>query len=297
MEIGSLDQIAEESATEVEALEAGNSAEQPQTPAAAPAQPSAPAEATPAGEVKPAAEPAQPAAEPQETFTHIDPKTLSPELQQVYKSLQADYTRKRQLETQKIRDLETKLASQGQQPATQTQVPAAPDSADFLGQLGITEEQLAKMSLPEYTAKVLEAAKQGVQIETEQKNVEAFESQATVDFLSMDARLNPEVTGSFEPRMASWVAGEMDKAYQQHIEDTGSPIGFDHKTTASKLINDWDTWIETQLKTKIEQTTKAAQNKANKHLRQAPPGTQAKSTVTDVDSLDDAIEASLDEQD
>lgn len=290
---GSLDQMAEEAANEVDVLEEGNSAEQTHNPATPEAQPSAPATATPAGEAKPAAEPAQPTAE-QEAFTHIDPKTLSPELQQVYKSLQADYTRKRQAETAKIREMEAKLAAQGQ-PQVQPQVPNEPGNQDFLGQLGLTEEQLSKMSLQEYTAAVLEAAKRGVQLETEQKTVETFESQAVVDFLSTDPRLNPELEGSFEPRMATWVGSEMDKAYEKHINETGTPLGFDYRAEATKLVGQWDEWIENQLKQKVAKTTENAKNNAQKHLRSAPPGTQSRSTVQNAPSLDDAIEAAFDE--
>lgn len=291
---GSLDQMAEEAANEVEVLEEGNSAEQTPTPAAPEAQPSAPAKATPAGEAQPTAEPAKPTEE-QETFTHIDPKTLSPELQQVYKSLQADYTRKRQAERQQVREMEAKLAQQTQ-PQAQPQVPNQPGSQDFLGQLGLTEAQLAKMTLPEYTAYVLEAAKQGVKLETEQKTVESFEQQAVTEFLSTDPRLNPEIESAFEPRMATWVGSEMDKLYQKHIEETGSPLGFDYRANAQQLVGQWDAWIESQLKEKVAKTTANAKNNAQKHARSAPPGSQPRSTVSTAPSLDDAIEAAFDEQ-
>lgn len=288
--------MAEEAANEVEVSDEGTSAEQTPTPAAPEVKPSEPAEESTAVETKPAAEQAQPEVT-QETFTHIDPKTLSPELQQVYKSLQADYTRKRQAETAKIRDMEAKLANQGQQAETQQQVPTQPGNEDFLAQLGLTEEQLANMSLPEYTALVLEAAKRGVQIETEQKTVATFEDQAVVDFLSVDARLNPEVTASFEPRMATWVGSEMDKAYEKHINETGSPIGFDYRTKATELIAQWDSWFEEQLKTKLAKTTETAKHNAKAHQRSAPPGTSsARTTQTSAPSLDDAIDAAIDEQ-
>lgn len=286
--------MAEEAANEVEVSEPGNSAEQTPEPAKTEAAPSTPAEATPAGEAKPAVEPAKTEAEA-ETFTHIDPKTLSPELQQVYKSLQADYTRKRQAETAKIREYEAKLAQQSQAPVSQPSVPTQPGNQNFLADLGLTEEQLAKMSLPEYTALVIEKAKNGLQIETEQKTVQNYEEQAVVEFLSVDARLNPEVTDSYEPRMATWVGSEMDKLYADYVQKNGSPLGFDHRTEATKLISQWDTWMEEQLKTKIAKTTENAKLKAKTHLKSAPPGTQAKSTVSRSASLDDAINESFDE--
>lgn len=285
--------MAEEAANEVEVSDEGNSAEQTPTPAKPEATPSAPATATPAGEAQPVAEPAKPTEE-QEAFTHIDPKTLSPEMQAVYKSLQADYTRKRQAETAKIREMEAKLAQQTQ--TVQPQVPTQPGNQDLLGQLGLTEAQLAKMSLPEYTNYVLEAAKRGVQLETEQKSVESFEQQAVTEFLSTDPRLNPEIESAFEPRMATWVGSEMDKLYQQHIDETGSPLGFDYRANATKLVGQWDEWIENQLKTKVAKTTENAKNNAQKHMRSAPPGSQPRSTVSTAPSLDAAIEAAFDEQ-
>lgn len=291
---GSLDQMAEEAANEVEVSEDGNSAEQTQTPVTPEATPSTQADATPAGEAKPTVEQAQPTAE-QEAFTHIDPKTLPPELQPVYKSLQADYTRKRQAETAKIRDMEAKLAAQSQMATAQPEVPTQPGNQDFLANLGLTEAQLAKMSLPEFTAYVIEASKRGVQIETEQKSVESFENQAVTDFLSTDPRLNPHIESSFEPRMATWVGSEMDKLYQAHIDETGSPLGFDYRTNAQKLIGQWDGWMEEQLKLKVAKTTQNARQNAKSHLKSAPPGSQARSTTSSSPSLDDALEESLDE--
>ena len=218
-------------------------------------------------------------------------------MQAVYKSLQADYTRKRQSESARVRELESKLAEKGA--ATTAQTPATPNepgNQDFLGKLGLTEEKLAKMSLPEYTAYVLEAAKQGVQIETEAKAVETFESQAVSDFVTTDPRLNPEITSAFEPRMASWVASEMDKAYAKHIEETGSPLGFDYRTPAAEFVRQWDEWMENQVKNKVAKTTELAKTNAQKHLKSAPPTTTAKSTTGKSASLDDAISESIDEQ-
>jgi hypothetical protein len=46
----------------------------------------------------------------EERFTGVDPSTLSPENQVVYKALQADYTRKRQADAEKSRDLDMRIA-------------------------------------------------------------------------------------------------------------------------------------------------------------------------------------------
>jgi len=43
-----------------------------------------------------------------EDFTTVNPETLAPELQAVYKSMQADYTRKTQAVSQKVKEFETK---------------------------------------------------------------------------------------------------------------------------------------------------------------------------------------------
>jgi hypothetical protein len=45
-----------------------------------------------------------------ERFSNIDPKTLSPELQVVYKSMQADFTRKSQANAEKAGELEARMA-------------------------------------------------------------------------------------------------------------------------------------------------------------------------------------------
>lgn len=292
---GSLDQMAEQAVVEQETEGSvdESSAEPTQTPAEPDAQTSETSEPAEASVETPATE--QPAAEAQaESFTHIDPKTLSPELQQVYKSLQADYTRKRQAETARVRELEAQVAAHGQ---NAPQVPTQPGNPqDFLGQMGLTPEQLEKMSLPEYTQYVLEAAKRGIQIESETKSIESFESQAVVDFLSTDPRLNPEIEGSFEPRMATWVGSEMDKAYEKYIAETGSPLGFDHRAEATKLVGQWDSWIDSQVKNKVAKTTQMAKTNAQRHQKAAPPTSSARSQAAGGMGIEDAFDSAFDEQ-
>jgi hypothetical protein len=66
----------------------------PVAPANTPAPTETPAAVDPAAVADPVTPPEAGTEEP--TFTHIDPSTLSPELQQLHRSLQADYTRKTQ---------------------------------------------------------------------------------------------------------------------------------------------------------------------------------------------------------
>ena len=89
-------------AIESDAGDSGGESGSP-APAAAPA-PVGPEQATPVdsntpqGSDTPGATPDAPAVEPsvEDSFTTIDPNQLPPELQPIYKSLQADYTRKTQ---------------------------------------------------------------------------------------------------------------------------------------------------------------------------------------------------------
>ncbi len=80
---------------------------QPETTSQEPITETTAPETTPQGEVAPEVVEGKPTEKPEsgskesDGFTRIDPKTLPPELQSIYKSMQADYTRK----TQEVADL------------------------------------------------------------------------------------------------------------------------------------------------------------------------------------------------
>ncbi len=125
----------------------------------------------------------------EESFTSVDPKTLSPELQAQYKNLQRDYTRKQQAAAEKVRQYETQLAEhqrqvqqyqtwaqqiqpilQQYQQAQQGQKPAAEQAPDYSA---MTPEQILqhevdarlKTALTPYNEALQQANQRVAQIE------------------------------------------------------------------------------------------------------------------------------------
>lgn len=231
----------------------------------------------------------QPTEQEQETFTHIDPKTLPPELQGTYRNLLKDYTQKRQAETAKLRELETKIAEMEKSAANPQQ--AAQNGQLYTGDL--SQEQLEAMTLSEYT----EWLKSQMQQEFVQQQALAEETQfaeaAPLDFLSLDDRFNHELP-TFDPRMAQHIASQMDADLEAHIQATGSHKGFDVKAAAEKHIEEWDAWLTSLRKTNVQETAKATRQKASQLRKVAPTTNSVVSKPAGKMGLDAAIGAAFD---
>lgn len=223
--------------------------------------------------------------EDQESFTHVDPNSLPDELKPVYKSLLADYTRKRQAESAEKREMQSKIDE------LTRQVQEAKSQANGGQELmmGLTPEEISNMSLEEYNNHVLEYANR----EAEAKKVEEFEQQALSDFLTIDARINPEIESAYDPRLASFVGGRVDADYEAYIAEKGTGIGFDYRGAATKYIKEFDEWVAGIRKQSVKDTAQKSKKKAQKLKRQTPPATKAKSNPSEAMSLDDSIEAAF----
>lgn len=227
--------------------------------------------------------------ENQESFTKIDPNELPDEVKPVYKSLLADYTRKRQQESKLVKDVQAEneqLKQQLSQGGGQRQTPGQV-------KIDLTPEQIGEMTLPEYTNYVINAALQAGQQTQASKEVETFETEAVTGFLSMDARLNPELESSYDPRFATNIGNKVDQDYEAHIAKTGSPVGFDYKASAEKHIKEWDEWVAGIKKESVKNTSKASKQKAKKLRKSAPPTTQARSKTSEKMDLGGAIDAAF----
>ena len=229
--------------------------------------------------------------ESDESFTKVDPNELPDEVKPVYKSLLADYTRKRQQEAQLVKDvqaeneqLKTQLAQGGQRGNVQ------PGQV----QIDLTPQQIGEMTLPEYTQYVINKSLEAGQATQETREVQTYEQEAVTGFLSMDARLNPEIESSYDPRFATNIGNKVDQDYEDHIAKTGSPIGFDYRASAEKHIKEWDEWVAGIKKESVKNTSKVSKQKAKKLRKSAPPTTQARSKTSQSMDLGGAIDAAFD---
>lgn len=231
--------------------------------------------------------------EDKESFTKVNPNDLPDEVKPVYKSLLADYTRKRQQEAQVVKDLQTEVETLKGQIANGGGQ-GRPQNAGQV-QIDLTPEQIGEMTLPEYTQYVINKALEVQNSGQEAREVQNFEQEAVTGFLSIDGRLNPELENSYDPRFASYVGNKVDQDYEAHIAKTGSPIGFDYKGAAEKHIKDWDDWVNGIKKESVKSTTQASKQQAQKLKKSAPPTTTAKSRKSSKMDLTGAIDAAFDE--
>lgn len=232
--------------------------------------------------------------EDKESFTKVNPNDLPDEVKPVYKSLLADYTRKRQQEAEVVKTVQAENEQLKQQ-LSQLQGQGGGTKAPGQVQIDLTPEQIGEMTLPEYTQYVINKALEVNQSTQATREVQNFEQEAVTGFLSMDARLNPEAESSYDPRFASYVGNAVDQDYEAHIAKTGSPVGFDYKGSAEKHIKSWDDWVNGIKKETVKSTSKASKQKATKLKKSAPPTTQAKSKTSSSMDLGGAIGAAFDE--
>lgn len=267
--------------------ETATGASQEQTPASSAPEAMPSTEVTP-GQETPKVEPAPTPESAEESFTHIDPKTLPPELQAVHRNLLKDYTQKRQAESAKLRELEDKIAQMEQSAANHQQ--AAQDGQLFTGDL--SQEQLEAMTLSEYTAWLKGQIQQEFTQAQTQAEIQQFENEAPLDFLSLDDRFNHELP-TFDLRMAEHIAGKMDADLAAYIEANGTHKGFDVKAAAEKHIEEWDQWLTSLRKTNVQETAKATREKARQLNRTAPTTNSVASKPAGKMGIDAAISAAF----
>lgn len=217
--------------------------------------------------------------EVEETFTNLDPKTIPDELKPFYKSMQADYTRKRQLESSAVKKFESENVS------LKTQ----------LEQLQETIERLKNGESVEDTSgqpKILTA--EDVERIFAEKQDKVWEESAVSDLPTIDPRLDENNPIEYDENLDLILRTGLDKALEAHVEQTGHKAGFDFKNAAKEIINNYDKKLESYAKSWVSKTTKESKEKADNLRKSAPsfsPVTGKKSTGSL--SLEDSIKVAM----
>lgn len=225
-----------------------------------------------ANDVKPEVEQVQQQEPQEEKFSLVDPETLPDELKGTYKSLQADYTRKRQAESKLLKDLQRKIQDleTGSKPVLS---PTVEDST-------LTPEQRAR-----------EIARQTFREEQEKSWIE----QAQSDYIRLDDRLDDN-SPVHDPKLDSWLQNTLDDELAKHESESGSKTSFNYKERAKELIEEWDEYISSLNKKFIEKQKQMAKEQATKSAKFSPEVSQAKSKTTHHKvGLDEAFELALSE--
>jgi hypothetical protein len=201
--------------------------------------------------------------EPEESFTKVDPNALSDELKVIYKQLQADYTKKRQVEAEKVRKLEKKIEEMGK-----PQEPQDPQ----------------ELSLEDRTRQVVR-----------EENDSLWEKQAQADYPALDPRLNENDPLVYDEILDAALRLELTTKLDEYVEEHDTKVGFDYKNVSKEFVEKWDKYIESLNKAYIKKQTQIAKENADKLKKQAPVVRSSEGVKTGKMKIDDAINAALDE--
>lgn len=223
--------------------------------------------------------------EPQEeSYTRIDPKSLSPELQAMHKSLLRDYTKKTQALAKQRKEYEEGFSQPQQQEQPQP----------------IQAEQSAQvphdgMSVDEYTAFMLSKLDERL-TEQQQRMLDdqnqKYLEKAVQEFESTDERLNPE-SPAYDEYMRNAVGGKLDEALSSFTQENGSPIGFDYQAQTEELVEQYEKHMEERANAIATQRTQRAFKSAKRTASTSVTSSQAPSKPVERMSLDEAIDTAF----
>ncbi|GEM_PF-2548207 len=219
----------------------------------------------------------------EESYTRIDPKTLPPELQAMHKSLLRDYTKKTQSIAQQRKEYEAWKASQSQQ----VQVPTMPEVAKPQFKPGMSVEEYTDFMMTQMEEKL--AAQQQKAIEEQQQK---YLDEAVVEFESADERLNPE-SPVYDEYMRNVVGTKLDEALHEYSEENGTAIGFDYKSEAKNLIQQYENYTEIKAKELATLKTKQAFSGVKRTAPMGISGSTAPSKPAGGMSLDEALDSAF----
>lgn len=202
--------------------------------------------------------------EAEESFTKVDVNALTDNEKKVYKQFQADYTRKRQLEAEKVRKLEKQLEGL----KTKSQTPQNPQELS-------DEDRVRKI------------------VQDEQDSI--WDKQAQADYPSLDSRLDENDPVTYDEILDSALRLELTTKLDEYVEEHGSKVGFDYKGVSKSFVEKWDKYIEGLNKAYVKKQTQIAKENADKLKKQAPVVNNAPSVKTGKMSIDSAIESAFDE--
>jgi len=228
--------------------------------------------------------------EPQEeSYTRIDPKSLSPELQAMHKSLLRDYTKKTQALAKQRKEYEEGFSYPQQQ-----EQPQSIQAEQYEQSAQVPHDG---MSVDEYTAFMLSKLDERL-TEQQQRMLDdqnqKYLEKAVQEFESTDERLNPESPpGVYDEYMRNAVGGKLDEALNAFTEENGSPIGFDYQAQTEELVEQYEKHMEERANAIATQRTQRAFKSAKRTASTSVTSSQAPSKPVDRMSLDEAIDTAF----
>lgn len=163
----------------------------------------------------------------EDNFTKVSYDELPDELKPLHKSLQADYTRKRQMERQQVKDLEAKLA-------------------DLESKLNNSDQTTDSEVMEDEYISEEERIRNYIKAEREAE----WERQAQTDIVNLDNRLNDNHPDS--DKFFNILARDiLEERLVEHEAKEGTKLGFDYKSILNEVSNEWQQYIDSHIKNYI----------------------------------------------
>ena len=227
-----------------------------------------------------------------ESYTRIDPKTLTPELQAMHKSLLSDYTKKTQGIAEQRKEFEKNQAEYEQLKSMRPQTPVKPQEPT---NQALPEGVSKDMTVDEYTAYMLAQVEDKINAQQQQlleKQEQKYLDNAVKEFEAADERLNSE-SPAYDTYMRTIVGEALDEELHKYNEEHGTAIGFDYQERTKDLVEQYENYTNEKAKAISSQKTQEAFKGAKRTAPMGVRGTQAPTKPTGKMSLDDAIDAAF----
>jgi hypothetical protein len=215
----------------------------------------------------------------EESFSSFNPDELPEEMLAVYKSLQADYTRKRQADSQKVKDLEAKIEELSKQQSSEVK------QAVEEGELPAGWEDMSEAEKLRFVARA--------EVKAEQER--NWEQQAQKDIESIEPRLN-ENHPDFDPMFDDYARSRLDRKLSDYVKDMETKVGFDYKVALKEIGENWADYVGKLNKSYIAKQKALAKEKEAELKKAAPKVSKAPAKANTTMDFNEAVEAAFSEQ-
>lgn len=244
--------------------------------------------------------------EPEESANVVEEESFAPkgelkgrtaeELEEVYQNWNKAYTQKRQSETNELKELreakeqlEQRLKGlEGQtsrpQKVAEEYQGEQDDVLQLLQQGRITPAEYHQRLQQIIQSQARAIAREEFESLSSSHEEESRQQTALSEVVSLDERLvenSPTEDKAMRRSILADVGEELDAYLQTH----GNSIGFDHKVVANRLITEWNSRIDAEVKVRTQKSTQVARDQSGKFAKQNPKGSPAKSVSTEPRNL------------
>ena len=217
----------------------------------------------------------------EEKFSEIDPKSLSPEDLTKYKSMQADYTRKRQIDAQKVKEAEAKLAEVLKKYEAVAEQPQTPkqDNSELLKALPPEVREAVKELVNQENQRIKDES-EADRIQRQEEEFKEWEESAILDLEVLDNRLDEEAP-EYDEIFDVVVRNKLNKKLDAYLKENASPKGFNTKKEALAIIDEFNKYKDSSNKSFLKKQSAIAQNKTDLSRLTTPNTTSPRTTAVE----------------